>query len=439
MVVIKKSSHSLDVNCRHAAALTGADRHKIQVALRLFRRLVRLHEEYIENGEQDLARQTRQFIGRVINYHSSIATIEQNIYVNYQGPRLNINSEQIDEGMIGAIYRFKTREQLTRLLEGFQIPAVFVVPEVGYRFGGEELLLLVLERCALGLRYLDLQQKYHIHHSTICRGVNYFAKWFNENWGYLLRDNLDFWGDYLEDSRDAVKNKMLSQYDFNVDEEIEDEFTIAMFIDCTIIRTDRPGGGPVEPGVFAARYPFLVQEALYNGWKKCHGIKKQSIGMANGMAFHVSKGYSCRRNDLHVLNETNIDDRLVELTIGNPPAERFTCYGDSAYPMSQRISCRRDGEEFTELNKAMNGCRESIEWMYRDVTQYWKIIQTKRTFRLLTGYEKADNIIDLCFQFNNAWNTMNHNECSQWFDCAPPTFEVYTGNGPRAEVEINAM
>lgn len=102
-----------------------------------------------------------------------------------------------------------------------------MVPEVGYRFGGEELLLLVLERCALGLRYLDLQQKYHIHHSTICRGVNYFAKWFNENWGYLLRDNLDFWGDYLEDSRDAVKNKMLSQYDFNVDEEIEDEFTIA--------------------------------------------------------------------------------------------------------------------------------------------------------------------------------------------------------------------
>lgn len=98
MVVIKKSSHSLDVNCRHAAALTGADRHKIQVALRLFRRMVRLHEEYIENGEQDLARQTRQFIGRVINYHSSIATIEQNIYVNYHGPRLNINSEQIDEG-----------------------------------------------------------------------------------------------------------------------------------------------------------------------------------------------------------------------------------------------------------------------------------------------------------------------------------------------------
>lgn len=137
--------------------------------------------------------------------------------------------------------------------------------------------------------------------------------------------------------------------------------------------------------------------------------------------------------------QTNIDDSLVELTIGNPSAERFTCYGDSAYPISQRISCRRDGEEFTELNKAMNGCRESIEWMYRDVTQYWKIIQTKRTFRLLTGFEKADNIIDLCFQFNNAWNTMNHNECSQWFDCAPPTFEVYTGNGSRAEVEINAM
>jgi DDE superfamily endonuclease len=170
---------------------------------------------------------------------------------------------------------------------------------------------------------------------------------------------------------------MLSQYDYDVDESMED-FLVSLFIDCTIMHLCRTGGGPMAPGVHAPRYSYLVQEAMYNGWKKCHGIKKQSIGLSNGMAFHVSKGYSCRRHDLHLLvdillhlleDKSDINDRLVELTSEHPPAEHFSCYGDSAYPQQDRICCKRDGDEFTELNKAMNGCRESIEWMYRDLTQ----------------------------------------------------------------------
>jgi hypothetical protein len=88
------------------------------------------------------------------------------------------------------------------------------------------------------------------------------------------------------------------------------------------------------------------------------------------MAFHVSRGYSCRRHDLYVLNVSGIDDRLAYLTEDDHPDDQFTCYGDSAYPESRRITCRRDGVEFSDLNKAMNGCRETIEWMYRvDVSE----------------------------------------------------------------------
>lgn len=185
-----------------------------------------------------------------------------------------------------------------------------------------------------------------------------------------------------------------------------------MFIDCTMIRSERPGGGPIVPGPFAPRYPFIVQEAFYNGWKRFHGIKKQSIGLANGMAFHVSRGYSCRRHDLYVRNVSDIDDRLAYLTEDDHPNDQFTCYGDSAYPESRRITCRRDGIEFSDLNKAMNGCRETIEWMHRDLFQYWKITTMKSNFKLLTEFCKADNLIDLCFILNNAYNTINHNKCS---------------------------
>ena len=68
---------------------------------------------------------------------------------------------------------------------------------------------------------------------------------------------------------------------------------------------------------------------------------------------------------MHLLDDSNTDDRLVELTADDDPSEQYTCYGNSAYPQTQRITCSRDGVEFSDLKKAMNGCRESIEWMYR--------------------------------------------------------------------------
>ena len=240
MVVYKTSSKNLDINCRHSAALTGIDRHRKRVLMALF---LRMHD--VLNGEIDENRAAIaiRFMRRISGEFMAVATIPRRIYIGYVGERLSIDSNLIEEGKIAADYRFKSRNQLHRLLTGFRIPAYFVIPDFDYRFAGEELLLIALERCALGSRYLDLQEKYKIHHSTICRGVIYFARWMNENWGYLLRDHFEFWGNYLEESRDAIKAKMLSHYGYDVDEDIDEEFLVELFIDCTIIPSCRTGGG----------------------------------------------------------------------------------------------------------------------------------------------------------------------------------------------------
>ena len=49
----------------------------------------------------------------------------------------------------------------------------------------------------------------------------------------------------------------------------------------------RPGGGPRQSGVLADRNDLLIQRAWYNGWKKLHGLKFQTIDMPNGMNAHV--------------------------------------------------------------------------------------------------------------------------------------------------------
>lgn len=201
--------------------------------------------------------------------------------------------------------------------------------------------MIALERCANGTRLIDLQQKFHIHHDVIGKALHEIASWMQNNWGYLIHDNTEFWAPYLEASCNAIMRKMSEQYDVDVEgmDDLGRGFRIAFF------RT---------PGRFAERFPLLVQESFYSGWARVHGIKKQGMGMVNGMAFNVSKGYSCRRNDMHLLGDTDMNSKLEEAT-------EYMCFGDSAYPHMTRITSRNYVEEFEDINRALMGCRISIE------------------------------------------------------------------------------
>ena len=100
------------------------------------------------------------------------------------------------------------------------------------------------------------------------------------------------------------------------------------------------------------------------------------------------------------------------------------CFGDSAYPHMTRITSRNNVDKFEDINRALNGCRISIEWMFRDVAVFWKLVTKKDILKLLEGFIKCDN--NLCFIFSNAHNCLNGNETSQWFRLLPPTFTLYT-------------
>ena len=104
MVIAKKDSKSLDVNCRHSSVLTGMDRHKMATAKKLFLRLVRVHNLFLANGDQDSAFAVREYIGRVTSYYVEVSTVIDRTYVRYAGVRINIGSEQIDDALIGATY-----------------------------------------------------------------------------------------------------------------------------------------------------------------------------------------------------------------------------------------------------------------------------------------------------------------------------------------------
>lgn len=70
---------------------------------------------------------------------------------------------------------------------------------------------------------------------------------------------------------------------------------------------------------------------------------------------------------------------------------------------------------FGDIKAGMNSCRESIEWMYRDLKIMWAITSTKYMLKLLNDFINTDNIVYTCLIFDNAWNCMNGNETSQYF------------------------
>jgi hypothetical protein len=115
--------------------------------------------------------------------------------------------------------------------------------------------------------------------------------------------------------------------------------------------------------------------AFYNGWKKHHGLKYQSIDLPNGMNFHIYGPASLRYNDLTTLGKSNILNPLSDYQdqIQIP----IKTYGDKAYQyeMHRNIgSAIPDAHGlFHEFNLTMSALRQSIEWNFGQLNFYSNI------------------------------------------------------------------
>lgn len=132
------------------------------------------------------------------------------------------------------------------------------------------MILIFLERCALGTRLVDLQAKYHIAHYLCGQIITWFSQWIQDHWIWLIRDNLAYWfepangqpnGQSLaEISANAVRNKLISHYGQTIDPVGPDGFKLAFFIYCMITESSRTAGGPRTAGQFAARFPGMIYD-----------------------------------------------------------------------------------------------------------------------------------------------------------------------------------
>lgn len=332
-------------------------------------------------------------------------------------------------------FRFRTKQQLYRLLDGFQFPDTMQAGKMR-PFTREEVLLVGLYRLARPTRLVDagFQFMFGFNEVEVSLAFQLFLNHLVDNWAYLLKDNMAYWKPKLPEFATAIRNKLYEKYNcyFPPVEEPAGGFRVFGFIDNTMNASCRPGGGPARDGTDSPRNDRMLQQAWYNGWKKLHGMKWQTVDLPNGMNFHVWGPFSVRHNDLYSLDHSNINDLIANL-MGN--GIQFIIYGDSAYCVTflSHISARYDNDPNTDRqnleNRSLSSCREVIEWDYGDIGKYWAFVDFKKNLKLRKMM--IGRIYFVAMLLRNAYVTMNGCNTATFYDLLPPDFEDWVKQGMR--------
>ena len=111
--------------------------------------------------------------------------------------------------------------------------------------------------------------------------------------------------------------------------------------------------------------PKRNQRIVYNGHKRVHALKFQSVVAPNGMIANLYGPVEGRKHDSGMLAMSGLLNELEAYSF-SPTGKELCLYGDPAYPHRQHLQCpypRRAGLTLGEniFNQSMSRVRVSVE------------------------------------------------------------------------------
>jgi hypothetical protein len=207
------------------------------------------------------------------------------------------------------------------------------------------------------------------------------------------------------------------------------DFSICSFIDCNLTGTCRLGAGPLADGPMAPRNPMadILQQSIYNGWARKHGIKHETADSPDGMTMHAYGPGSMRHSDLWFLGRSGINTKFAILQAHLPANRQKKMYGDSIYPFMSHLRSRHGPNNATPQQRsedlALSSCRETIEHSYGEASQLFPYLNYHEKLKISNQPVGAIYFTKLLFR--NMYNCLYHNNTSKRFRCPPPTLEAY--------------
>ncbi|KAF0731276.1 hypothetical protein Ae201684P_011837 [Aphanomyces euteiches] len=292
-----------------------------------------------------------------------------------------------------------TSSNIVRLTKISNLPSVTITCE-GVRSDPVEALAICLRRLVFPHRWIDMAAMLGRAPSTICHIFYFVVEFLDKNLSKMLYFYIDRISKNIDRYCKAISSK-----------EKRSIKGVWGFIDGTVRPMCRPG-------------KCKGQQAVYNGHKREHAFKYQTIVTPDGLISHVFGPVDGRRHDIFMLNESGLKDVLE----ANAVFHKKIVYGDPAYGCTNVFCCPFKGCRIDipkkELNKAMSSVRVSVEWAYGQITRNFAYLDFKREQRaaitpIATLY-KMGVLFTNCVTIANGSNT-NSNYCR----CAPPTFQEY--------------
>ncbi|CBJ33379.1 conserved unknown protein [Ectocarpus siliculosus] len=248
-----------------------------------------------------------------------------------------------------------SREQIIITVQHLCVPDM-IRTDCGYVIAGRTALCVLLYRLAFPCRYKDMRLIFHRSDSCLCETFNYMLHFMNETWGSMLTldlgrlvPRLDFFAERLQTWGCPLPNCWA-------------------FIDGTVRAICRT---------------IREQRAFFNGHKRYHAIKLQSVVTPDGIMVDLFGPELGTRHDVHLLHESGVLVMCQE-HMNSASGDPYVVYGDPAYGMSTHLNCPYSAEAYgplsagmIEFNKQMSACRVAVEWVFKEMTSKWAFVALK--------------------------------------------------------------
>jgi hypothetical protein len=276
-------------------------------------------------------------------------------------------------------------------------------------------LCMLLARLVHPSRHCDFEMQFGWEKTRFSRISRLTAQFLFDRWKHLLR---------FDPQR--LTPKKLFEFAHVIHSKGAPLTAVCGFIDGTLQKTARP---------------VWNQRILYNGWKRIHCLKYHCVIGPDGLVMHVFGPVEGRRHDLTVYRQSGLEAILeAHFWTPGPNRQQLFIYGDPAYTVGPHILSPYKGSSVTAeqsmFNYRMSRVRESVEWLFKEVTQQFPFLDYSRNQKVLK--QPCGLFYLVAVLLCNAHTIIHSPQIPQYFNCSPPTLGEYFRGGPVDDENLDA-
>lgn len=161
--------------------------------------------------------------------------------------------------------------------------------------------------------------------------------------------------------------------------------------------------------------------AFYNGWKKHHGHKYQSVELPNGMTADMYGPVSFWHNDLEVFRDSQLNERLAALQDGDEL--QYASYGDGIFPIKSHTIGKHVGDT-TPQRYENRIIRIANEWNYGVTAILYPFVKFKAAQKIRQN-KFCTRFYFVATLLRYAHMCLYEGLTSSYFYCPTPSLEDY--------------